>query len=948
MRKTFFTAILLSVSLSVFARQIERIVPIASDDNVKVEIHLSEGEYPDPLAGKIVSCQDGSVLWSGELSAPVAALEDSIVTCNISGLAPELWSPVSPNLYMLEVRSGDLSDDVRFGFRRFEMKEGNFYLNGRKIFLRGNAINPPGRGIPDSLEVSEDFARDYVRFLKGQNINIIRVPDSRTWLDVCDEEGMMVFGGRYGRPVFGTRTAPPADLDKSFEQYRNIDLGPFTPHPSVMIYVLSNEMPYSGQLGQDYDRFLQAIYERLAEWDHTRPYIGNAGYGMGRTADVYDVHRYWGWYYNSFLTYLNLRDMQAWQNDWKGPQAITFTECVGNYTGMDGRFNICSRTKQPGSQKCWTGHLPESEQAEAAVEYQAFVLKNAIESFRRMRNMNPYLSGIMPFTIMFYNWDGIRSFADMHPKPAAYQYGISYQPVLLSWELWQPNLKAGNDLDFRLHVVNDDDYGRALKGAVAEWRIENPDRTVVASGHVDVPEIEYYGTWSVSVHTDIPADLRTGEYTLAGEIIGADGKVVSHNTERLFIASDDYAGEGLGLTRIKVYDRSGKSTAALKTLGIDAVQISDIAHLSRNDVLVIGEEAWDSYLSENRALLQKFASKGGRIVCLRQDSETFDYSWIDENIVPLTESCNDPTYLSPSYAYCDGMNINIDRPGHPVFDGISFERMRLWSDYTGFSLEKGGFPRIYPVTDGFSVRNADLREMVVLANYSRGLVGTALVEKVMGKGSVILSAFDITARCGIDPVAEKLLLNILAYASSDVRPEPFMPVETIDWGSYASEKGIVTGANNGLVINPYPVVPAARRNEYPLKVDSRGYHYVVSYGGWNDRPGVQYLPRGRRPFAPFGYTSGGSDFVDEKAETIGEGYFLATVPEDASVMKTLFENNSADPIEIEILIDGGSVGKYTIAPHARREVESVLPAYRKIKVAFRGDRRTVILKTTFE
>ena len=64
-------------------------------------------------------------------------------------------------------------------------------------------------------------------------------------------------------------------------------------------------------------------------------------------------------------------------------QAVTFTECVGNYTGIDGAYNLCSRTKQPGSQKCWTGHIDAADQGEAALEYQAMVLKNAHKKRKR-------------------------------------------------------------------------------------------------------------------------------------------------------------------------------------------------------------------------------------------------------------------------------------------------------------------------------------------------------------------------------------------------------------------------------------------------------------------------------------------------------------------------------------------------------------------------------------
>lgn len=98
-------------------------------------------------------------------------------------------------------------------------------------------------------------------------------------------------------------------------------------------------MPYEGKVGDLYRDFLTRMYQELKKWDSTRLYICNAGYGLGKSADIYDVHRYWGWYYNSFLTYLNMRDKAMWQNPGK-VQPITFTECVGNYTGIDGRFNL--------------------------------------------------------------------------------------------------------------------------------------------------------------------------------------------------------------------------------------------------------------------------------------------------------------------------------------------------------------------------------------------------------------------------------------------------------------------------------------------------------------------------------------------------------------------------------------------------------------------------------
>ena len=373
------------------SHRITSLQPFAGGDHVRIECTLPtlDDLSETKVTAEIFDAKNGKLLWEGTLDKPETK-NNLTLTKHVTGLEPKLWSPVSPHLYYLRVQAGDAVKTVRFGFRDFTMKNGQFYLNGNRIFLRGNAINPPGRGIPGEVEESRQFAQDYVRFLKSININMIRIPESQVWADVCDEEGMMLFGGRYGHPPSETANHPPADYEKSIQAYKEKDFAPFVRHPSMMIYTLSNEVPYIGERGDQYAQFLSHAYSALKEWDPNRLYICNAGYGLGRSADVYDVHRYWAWYYNTFLTYMNMRDMTMWQNEGR-EQPITFTECVGNYTGVDGRFNLVSHSKQMASQKSWTGHIPDNLQSERALEYQSFALKNVTEMFRRFRSQNPRL-----------------------------------------------------------------------------------------------------------------------------------------------------------------------------------------------------------------------------------------------------------------------------------------------------------------------------------------------------------------------------------------------------------------------------------------------------------------------------------------------------------------------------------------------------------------------------
>ena len=760
----------------------------------------------------------------------------------------------------------------------------------------------------------------------------------------------MIFGGRYGRPrITDHETNPPTDLeniDKYVDYYIEKEFTPLTWHPSVVIYVMSNEMPYKGSVGKKWDNFLQACYEELIKWDHTRPYIGNAGYGMGRSADIFDVHRYWGWYYNSFLTYMNLRDAALWQNEGK-VQAVTFTECVGNYTGIDGAYNLCSRTKQPGSQKCWTGHIDAADQGEAALEYQAMVLKNATEMFRRFRPQNPYLAGVMPFTIIFHNWDSVKSFAEMRPKPVAYQYGISYQPILISWENWNHNVYAGNSIKVVAHVVNDDDQMRDLDGAKVVWRLENMRKMAVAEGTIELPTVEYYGTWSQAINITLPEWVPTGDYRLVGEIIW-NGKIVSANTSDLYVAGAEWKDKNVAVGSVALYDTTGTTADAFDKNGIDYTLTTTVPKARKGAVLVIGEESWGADIAAQQEALKAFVEKGGRVFVMRQKPD-FNTSWLPDTVEMLDESNNSNEYLSPEYTYCDGMNINIERKEHPIFKDVDMERLKLWSDYTDYDETKVGFPAIYPVTNGFSVRKADMERTAVLANYSRNLSGTALCEMFDGKGSVVLSGFDLVGRSGVDPMADLLLRNIVNYLAGGQSEEACMLVEQpIWWGDYTSEKGIVTGANNGLVLNTFPIVPTDQKEKWPLKVDVRGYNYVGGYGGWNTRPGIQYVANGRRPFAPYNYSLGGNDLVKKEEEMHGSGYFAARVPADRSKMVTLLANPSEESLEVSISINGEGKQTYTLAPQEEKLVEMPLPKERCLRVDFEGSRRCVILMTEFK
>ncbi len=929
-----------------------RLTAITSQSSVKLEVSFHELPASDAIFNIRIDGADKTLLTEKAVK-PAAVLKDQKkLIFYVADLNADLWSPANPALYDLYFRISRNKKTLhekhqRIGFRFFEAKDGKLFLNNKPIFLRGIAINPPGRGIPDSIETSREFAEDYVRFMKSINVNIIRIANHETWYKVCDELGMMVFGGNYAGSVNGEK--PPEDYDKGVSWYRDVKLGEIASHPSLMIYAMTNEVPYTGEIADKWEKFLSYAHKQLKNWDSTRAYIANAGYGYGKSGDICDLHRYWGWYYNSPFNFLNIRDNKLIIPFEKKVQPITFTECVGNYTGPDGRYNLTPNHKNPGSQLNWTGHADWSIQAQLANEHQSFTFKQATELFRRLRAVNPELSGVFPFTIMFFNWHTIKTFMDMDPKPVTNQARISYQPVLLSWENWTPNIYAGSEFKPIAHIINDDDHYSDLKGARVIYQLQDHAGTVVLLDSFSLPTVPYYGTFSKKLSLKIPSPLTTGTYNLVGKIV-SNGRVISENHDKLFISDAGMANAGSQPSgEILLYDPEESTGPSLRQLGIAFKKINSVGSIPASSLLVIGENAANAGLAKHAAALKSFIKQGGKMLCLRQDSVSFNHmnKILDYELKNITVNLDVPAYPPPPRPSRNGYYVNPERREHPVFDGIAREQLEVWSDYTGWDESKKGFPAIYPVTDGFVPKNKmDLEHISVLANYGVALEGITLAEMFSGKGNVLLCGLDLARRTGLDPVADRMLVNLLAYMGNNQPHTQYTHItDKIIWGDYASEKGLLTGINSGLLLHSKAHLTGSYKNQRTILTEV-GDQLAGQRDGFNTRPGVQYVNYGRRPYGPY-YLRGFGNVPTplEDSDNIGEGTFWCTVPANKTMSTTLVWNPDKEPRTITIAVNGKEISQ-RILPGKTTNVDCPVNSS-TISMTFKGDRRLVVLETVF-
>ena len=184
--------------------------------------------------------------------------------------------------------------------------------------------------------------------------------------------------------------------------------------------------------------------------------------------------------------------------------------------------------------------------------------------------------------------------------------------------------------------------------------------------------------------------------------------------------------------------------------------------------------------------------KAAALFALNRIKPLSTHHWLPVKVKFLEHSNNDPVYLSPSLAYKDGMNINLERPYHPIFSGLNPRMFRLWADYTSYDESKNGFPAIYPVNTGYELQSSSIEDVATLANYSRAPGWYSFYPNCLwGKGSILLSGFDLIDHCEVDPVADKLLSNMILYMAVNKKHEQYVAInDSIIWGDYASERGI--------------------------------------------------------------------------------------------------------------------------------------------------------------
>ena len=158
------------------------------------------------------------------------------VQCQVSNIS--LWEIENPGLYEIKtelVKADNVLDEkvIVFGFRKAEFLKDGFYLNNRKVKIRGlnrhQSYPYVGYAMPKSMQCMD---ADILKNELGLNaVRTSHYPQSHYFLDRCDEIGLFVFTEMPGWQHIGNaewKAQAVENVKEMVIQYRN--------HPSIILW----------------------------------------------------------------------------------------------------------------------------------------------------------------------------------------------------------------------------------------------------------------------------------------------------------------------------------------------------------------------------------------------------------------------------------------------------------------------------------------------------------------------------------------------------------------------------------------------------------------------------------------------------------------------------------------------------------------------------------------
>ncbi|WP_054023822.1 glycoside hydrolase family 2 TIM barrel-domain containing protein [Bacillus sp. FJAT-28004] len=234
--------------------------------------------------------QEGAFVSSAVNQIAAADDQTFVAAFAIPVVKPALWSAEAPALYHLAISIVDQNAQVvetvaqRVGFRKIEVKNGQFLVNGKAILLKG--VNRHDHHPDTGRTVTLSTMIQDVKMMKQHNINAVRTahyPNDPRFYDLCDEYGLYVMEETdletHGFELLGNISKlsdDPAWQEAYVDRIRRM-VERDKNHPSVLFWSLGNESGFG------------CNFRAMSEWCKQNDPTRLIHYEEDREAEVCDI-----------------------------------------------------------------------------------------------------------------------------------------------------------------------------------------------------------------------------------------------------------------------------------------------------------------------------------------------------------------------------------------------------------------------------------------------------------------------------------------------------------------------------------------------------------------------------------------------------------------------------------------------------------------------------------
>ncbi len=270
-------------------------IQLKKDDNriITAHIKLNEAKAGEKITIDIPNIKTKKVITTNEKGEATATFKAK----------PKLWSPESPILYKVKIKTNaeTISDEI--GFRTIETKGKQILLNGQPIFLRGISVHEETAYSNRRCNNTAD-ADTLISWAKELGCNFLRLahyPHNEYAIRTAEKAGLLLWEEI---PCYwtidwtneNTYACAKRQITDMIRRDKN--------RANVIIWSIANETPHSDAR----DSFLSRLAQYAKTQDSTRlismamevtgasNYVNRLNDNMNKYVDIVSFNQYIGWY----------------------------------------------------------------------------------------------------------------------------------------------------------------------------------------------------------------------------------------------------------------------------------------------------------------------------------------------------------------------------------------------------------------------------------------------------------------------------------------------------------------------------------------------------------------------------------------------------------------------------------------------------------------------------